>query len=90
MKGLFDLVAAIDWFGLLLHNEVGGINEIERSACALAVIVDQATPGKGKDKSAKGAAGRVAWRGAVKFEESLLREVFGVGAIASGAVKEVD
>ena len=50
MKGLFDFAATIDWFGVLLHDEVGGINKVERPACAFAVIVDQAAAGEGKDK----------------------------------------
>ena len=90
MEGFFNLAGCIGLFRLLLHDKVGGVDEVKRAAGAFAVIVNQATAGQGKDKGAEGAAGRVAWRGAVQFEEGLLGEIFGVGSVAGGAVEEVN
>lgn len=90
MEGFLDFAGVVPFVGLLLHDEVGRVDKVERSAGFLAVAVDQAATRNGEDVGIEGTAVFVATSGTVEFEKGFLCEVFCVGAIAERAVEKVN
>ena len=90
VEGFFDFAGVVGRLWLALHEIFAGIDEFERAAGFLAVAVDQPAAGECEDKCAESALRLIAGGRPVEFDKGLLREIFGVGAVAGGAVEEVD
>lgn len=90
MEGFFDLTSVVDLLGFALHKKITRVYIIEGTASLLAVAVDESAASQREDERIERGLRFIAGRGFVEFDECFLGEVFGVGSVACGTVKEID
>ena len=90
MEGFFDFSDLIAAFRLALHEILAGVDVFERTAGFFTVAVNQPAASEGEDECPEGALRLIARCYSIELDESLLCKVFGIGAVASRSVEEVN
>jgi hypothetical protein len=90
MKGFFDFPYLIAGFRLALHEIFAWVDVFEWTAGFFTVAVNQPAASQSEDECPESALRLIARSYSIEFNESLLRKVFGIGAVTSRSVEEVN